>query len=624
MTEVRVSERRGLDTGEAVDGRCDAAMDMAIEKVTAVTSITAETAGEATLEPMERNENGKQRRSQVLATAWALGDWRNCMERAAQQQARELAQLHPTIAKMANMLETQTALQEAQWCGMKKWLEEKEEKLDMYHQDDVLWGKGITDMVKRVVATTEWGQREERKADTQGVGLEASIHADLPQRGAPKKPEERQQLQPAGQLKSVPTPKPDPKQSPAPAPALKPAPTPRPGATSTPKGVTTSAPTPTRLWETVTPRNQKKPASPAPAQITGSSMADRRLSLRRDETVPLANTMDKEIALAINRVLFHQQAVANITIMNARRNGKGSITAITHQNETAEIAMQYCDIIISAARTLNKGGVDVEGNETWERLKIHAVPLVWYRGKGTESLQKMREEIEAENEGITIRTQVRWLVNPRTIRERGQNRQITVSSVICVVKGSNAAQVLCRKGIKAAGVWLRVETYTNAGPDSRCELCCGRGHIENKCGSKPTCGYCAGHHRTNDHKCNVVGCTAKPGSLCCHRLEKCPNCRGNHIAFSNRCAKKTEAARAARQSRKIGQAGQASTNAATDVASRPSRVTLGPRPRGTAAEGGGSEADMTDVEEDEAMWETDDFTMTETANTTATGTGTET
>jgi len=57
MTEVRGSERSGLDTGGAADGRSDAPMDMAMEMVTAVTSIAAETAGEDTLEPMERNEN---------------------------------------------------------------------------------------------------------------------------------------------------------------------------------------------------------------------------------------------------------------------------------------------------------------------------------------------------------------------------------------------------------------------------------------------------------------------------------------------------------------------------------------------------------------------------------------
>jgi hypothetical protein len=174
------------------------------------------------------------------------------MEREAEQQARELAQLHRTIAKMSNMLQTQTALLEAHWRGMKTWLEGTEEKQAAYHPDHVRWGKGITDMVKRVVATTERGQREERKADTEGVSLEASIHADPTQTGEPKKPEEHQQLQPGGQLISVPTPKPNLKPNPAPAPAPDPAPTPTPTprATSTPIETTTSAPapTPTRLW----------------------------------------------------------------------------------------------------------------------------------------------------------------------------------------------------------------------------------------------------------------------------------------------------------------------------------------------------------------------------------------
>jgi hypothetical protein len=110
------------------------------------------------------------------------------MERAAQQQAREIAQLHRTIAKMANMLDAQTALQEAQWRGMKSWRENREVKWDMYHQDDVLWGRGITDMVTKVVTATEGGQREreERKADTDGAGLEASIHPDATQTGGPE------------------------------------------------------------------------------------------------------------------------------------------------------------------------------------------------------------------------------------------------------------------------------------------------------------------------------------------------------------------------------------------------------------------------------------------------------
>jgi len=214
----------------------------------------------------------------------------------------------------------------------------------------------------------------------------------------------------------------------------------------------------------------------------------------------------------------------------------------------------------------------------------------------------MREEFEAGNEGIGIPTQVTWLAKPRTIRKRRQNGEIAESLVVFVVKGSRVAQSLVKKGIKALGLWYRVEMYKNTGPDSRCELRCWWGHIENKCGSKPKCAYCSGDHRTSDHKCNVVGCTAKQGSLCSHTLEKFPNCKGNHIAFSSRRVKMTEATEAERQRCKIGLSGRASTSAARDIATAMSanRVALDPRPQGVAVGGGdGDEEDMADVDEEE-------------------------
>jgi hypothetical protein len=61
-------------------------------------------------------------------------------------------------------------------------------------------------------------------------------------------------------------------------------------------------------------------------------------------------------------------------------------------------------------------------------------------GKGTERLQKMREEFDAENEGVVIPTQVRWLANPRTIKVSRQNGEVAASSVVFVVKGSRVVQ----------------------------------------------------------------------------------------------------------------------------------------------------------------------------------------
>jgi hypothetical protein len=105
-----------MDTGGAGDGTRDVPMAMAMEMRTVVTLIAADTASTAALEPTERNKNGKRRkRSEAPVAALGPGDWRSQKQRTAQQHAHELAQLHRTITKMVSVLETQTALQEAQW-----------------------------------------------------------------------------------------------------------------------------------------------------------------------------------------------------------------------------------------------------------------------------------------------------------------------------------------------------------------------------------------------------------------------------------------------------------------------------------------------------------------------------
>jgi len=118
-------------------------------------------------------------------------------------------------------------------------------------------------------------------------------------------------------------------------------------------------------------------------------MARRHLVLRRVESVLPPNKMDQGIASAINRALFHQKAPAHVQIVNAKRNARVTITAVTDQNVTAAMALMYYDVIIRAAHTVDKAVIDVEENESWERLRIHAVPLVRYMGKGTEGLEKM-------------------------------------------------------------------------------------------------------------------------------------------------------------------------------------------------------------------------------------------
>jgi hypothetical protein len=155
--------------------------------------------------------------------------------------------------------------------------------------------------------------------------------------------------------------------------------------------------------------------------------------------------------------------------MNAKKIAAGAITAITHQNSIVEMALLYHDVFITAAKSVDKGIIDGEENQSWETQKIHAVPLIWYMRKGAEGLQQMQKEFEAENEVIVNPTHVQWLAHPCTIRVGRQNGENSASSVVFVVMGSKVAQNLFKKGIEAAGVWYRVKAYTNLGPDIRCE-----------------------------------------------------------------------------------------------------------------------------------------------------------
>ena len=263
----------------------------------------------------------------------------------------------------------------------------------------------------------------------------ASQHAGTMQDAEPEKRQLPQQPKPKPKLKLQFTLQPELRHKPKPNPML--------------------TPVPAKQWEIAQPRmqSQKLPGGPGPTPMTGSNMAERRLIFRRDTSVPPHNKMDQEIASAINRALFHRQAPAHIWIMNARRIAKGTIMAITHQDVTAGMALRYRNIIITAAITVDKGVIDVKENESSERLKIYAVPLVQYMGNETEVVQMMRKVFEVANESITIPTQVRWLVNPCTIRERRQNGEINSSLVVFIVKGSMVAKGLVKKGIKAVGVW---------------------------------------------------------------------------------------------------------------------------------------------------------------------------
>jgi len=117
------------------------------------------------------------------------------------------------------------------------------------------------------------------------------------------------------------------------------------------------------------------------------------------------------------------------------------------------MALIYCDIIITAVRTVSKAVIEVEQNDTWQRLKIHAVPLVRYMGKGTEGLQLTWDEMHTETEGVTVPVHGQCLASPHSIQARRPEGETSASSAVFVVMWSKVARRLVQDGNQAAGLW---------------------------------------------------------------------------------------------------------------------------------------------------------------------------
>jgi len=298
-------------------------------------------------------------------------------------------------------------------------------------------------------------------------------------------------------------------------------------------------------------RQQQRKEELRPVPIGQNSMEKRRVTFKRDNRLPLSQKKDLEISSEVNRALFEAKVPHFVRIQGVMKNTRGCLSTITTPGATAEMLIKYREIVIKAARKVDAGIVDIETNELWERVKMHGVNFDRYLGKKTGGgLEKLRQESQAANEGVVLLLAISWIGGPKDVQKMKADGK-KAWTVVFAVKGSTMAEKVLKGGLRAAGVKYDVEKFATAGPDSFCGVCSRWGHVEAKCGAlkMPACMLCAGQHLTKDHKCNIVGCKANAGQNCNHTVDKCVNCKGNHIAKANVCSKKQEAIKNAREER---------------------------------------------------------------------------
>jgi hypothetical protein len=216
------------------------------------------------------------------------------------------------------------------------------------------------------------------------------------------------------------------------------------------------------------------------------------------------------------------------------------ITATTIPGVDATMLLHsYRNEILNAIREVDRGVTDVKELDKWVHLKVHGIPLNRFMGRGTQGVQKLQLEIQANREGVEVLPGIRWLGKAGSIKERYQRGDIQCSSAVFSVKGTPAAQLLLAKGALLGSTRYHMELYVYEGPDSQCSGCLKWGHIREWCPTPQIfhCNYCMESHPSVQHRCTLEGCSPPAGVPCEHfqLKEKCANSQGPHFSNDRKC-----------------------------------------------------------------------------------------
>ena len=135
---------------------------------------------------------------------------------------------------------------------------------------------------------------------------------------------------------------------------------------------------------------------------------------------------------------------------------------------------------------MTESATEAKTRDTREWIASHVRPgrrCIPPKGKGLQRklLRRTRksllhEELEAENSGVCIPAEIRWLGGAK-VWARYQEVQGGTSSVVAVVPGEAVFDRLCKSGARLFGRRYEVDANEETRPDAFCSLCCAWGHM---------------------------------------------------------------------------------------------------------------------------------------------------
>jgi hypothetical protein len=156
------------------------------------------------------------------------------------------------------------------------------------------------------------------------------------------------------------------------------------------------------------------------------TVENRRVTFKRNNALLISQKKDSEIVSAVHRALHVARAPHHIRMGTITMNIRGTITALATLEALADMLAAWREVVVKAAKRIDQGIIDLEKNETWEKVKMHGISFDQYAVKKLGGLEKLRQEIQAKNEGVVVPMAINWLGRSsdlwRSVRA-GRNRR---------------------------------------------------------------------------------------------------------------------------------------------------------------------------------------------------------
>ena len=159
---------------------------------------------------------------------------------------------------------------------------------------------------------------------------------------------------------------------------------------------------------------QSKRASKGPKKIHPAPPTIDQRSFELATTTPskLSALAVENIISAVNRAL-HKGGAQGVRIERLHCSDTGRILSITTPSSSLQDLLKHRDLVLRAAWTVLGSASDLVPQQRWRWTKIHNVSLIRYMGRTASGLRLLREELEAENDGVHIPADIRWLMSRR-------------------------------------------------------------------------------------------------------------------------------------------------------------------------------------------------------------------